>query len=433
MSFVVAIDGPAGTGKGTITERLSKKLNLVNIDTGATYRCVTLAMLNKNVNLEEIEKVKEILDSIRIELKNDRDGIQTVILNGEVVTEKIRSKEVTKLVSQVSSIKEVRLAMADLQRKMAEGKQVIMEGRDIGTYVFPNADVKIYLDADVEERAKRRFKQNQEKGIDMSYSEILENIKRRDENDKNKEIGALKVAHDATVIDTTKMSIDEVVNAVEKIIVKKQKEIKLNDRIYSIRPETKWKIFVRKITKGFLGGLYRLAYRVKITGSVPENGAYIICANHINYLDAAAVVLLNKRKVNFVAKEDLFIHRILNWLAHVFDIIPIKRNMQDMEAMKRCIRVLKSGEILGIFPEGTRKGLEKTGKAKNGAAYMAIKTGVPIIPCGIHGTFKPFSKVYINYGEPIDLSSYKNQDKDKIDEATKIVMDNIIMLTKIEN
>ena len=432
MSFVVAIDGPAGTGKGTVTEKLSKKLDLVNIDTGATYRCVTLAMLKQNINLEDIEKIKEILTKIQIELKSD-NGKQIVLLNGEDVTEEIRSKEVTKMVSQVSSIKEVRLAMAGLQRKMAEGKAVIMEGRDIGTYVFPSADVKIYLDADVEERAKRRYNQNQEKGIDMTYEEILENIKKIDDNDKHKEIGALKVADDAIVIDTTKMSINEVVKEIEKIIRKKQKELKLLEKIYSVRPETKWKKFVRKLIKGFLSGLYHIVFRVKITGNVPETGSYILCANHINYLDAAAVVLLNKRKVYFVAKEDLFRFKILNWLAHLFDIIPIKRNMHDMEAMKRCLKIVKSGELLGIFPEGTRKGLAKNGKAKNGAAYMAIKTGTPVIPVGIHGTFKPFSKVYINYGEPIDLSSYRGADKEKQDEATKLIMDNIVMLTKKEN
>jgi len=432
MSFIVAIDGPSGTGKGTVTEILAKKLNLENIDTGATYRCVALAMLNNNVGIEDLEKIKEILETIRIEIRNDKNG-QTVILNGEVVTEKIRSKEVTSLVSPVSSIKEVREVMTALQRKMAEGKQAIIEGRDIGTCLFPNADIKIYLDADCEERAKRRFKQNQEKGIDMSYSEILESIKKRDENDKNRAIAPLKVANNAIVIDTTHMTVDEVVDKIEKMIIKKQKEIKLTNKIYSIRPETKWKLFVRKIVKRFLAGLYRLFYRVKITGNIPETGAYIICANHINYLDAAAVVLLNKRKINFVGKEDLFSNSILNWLGHLFDAIPIKRDMQDIEAMKRCLKVLKSGELLGIFPEGTRNGLEKNGKAKNGAAYMAIKSGVKIIPCGIHGSFKPFSEVYINYGEPIDLSSYKNQDKDKIDEATKIVMDKIVMLTKIES
>ena len=196
MSFIVAIDGPAGTGKGTVTKILSKKFNLVNIDTGATYRCVTLDMLNKGIKLEELDKIKELLEKIDIDLKVE-NGEQKVFLNGEDVTTKIRSKEVTELVSQVSSIKEVRLKMVELQRKMAEGKDVIMEGRDIGTYVFPAADVKIYLDADLEERAKRRFKQYREKGINMSYVDIVENIKKRDENDKSKEIGALKVAHDA--------------------------------------------------------------------------------------------------------------------------------------------------------------------------------------------------------------------------------------------
>ena len=169
---------------------------------------------------------------------------------------------------------------------------------------------------------------------------------------------------------------------------------------------------------------------MKITGQVPDEGAYVLCCNHINYLDAAAIVLFNKRKVNFVAKEDLFQHGILMWLGHLFDVIPIKRDMQDIDAMKRCLKVLKNGELLGIFPEGTRKGMEKNLKAKNGAAFMAMKAKVKVIPIGIHGTFKPFSKVYMNYGEPIDLSGYT---KDNLDEATENIMDTIVMLTKKED
>ena len=429
MSFIVAIDGPAGTGKGTVTEILAKKMNLVNIDTGATYRCVTLAMLNENIKLEELDKIKELLKNINIELKNE-NGKQFVFLNGEDVTEKIRSKEVSGFVSQVSSIKEVRLSMVDLQRKMAEGKDVIMEGRDIGTYVFPAADVKIYLDADLEERAKRRFKQNKEKGINMTYVEVLENIKKRDENDKAKEIGALKVAHDAEVIDTTDKSIKQVVREITEIIKKKKRDIRLQAKIYKIRKDNAWKRFVRRIVKFVLSSLYRIAYRIKINGQVPEEGAYILCCNHINYLDAAALVLFNKRKLNFVAKEDLFTHGILMWLGHLFDVIPIKRDMQDIEAMKRCLKVLKNGELLGIFPEGTRKGMEKNLKAKNGAAYMAIKSKAKVIPVGIHGSFKPFTKVYVNYGQPLDLSGYT---KENLDEVTKLIMDNIIMLTKKED
>lgn len=217
MAFVVGIDGPAGSGKGTVTKRVANKLGLINIDTGITYRCVALQVLNENVELENTEKIIEIAKSIQIDIDNTPDG-DIVYLYGKDVTKEIRSKEVTKIVSPVSSIKEVRFLMVDMQRKLAEGKNVIMEGRDICTYVFPNADVKIYLDASVEERAKRRFKENQEKNIDMTYEEVYENIRKRDENDKAKEIGALKVAEDSIVVDTTSLTIDEVVEKIIEII-----------------------------------------------------------------------------------------------------------------------------------------------------------------------------------------------------------------------
>lgn len=429
MSFIVAIDGPAGTGKGTVTKILAKKLKLLNIDTGATYRCVALAMLRNDIKLEEIDKIKDLLEKIKIELKIE-NGEQNVYLDGEKVTEEIRSKEVSDFVSQVSSIKEVRMKMVDFQRKMAEGKDVIMEGRDIGTYVFPAADVKIYLEADLDERAGRRYLQNREKGIQTTYMEVFENVKMRDENDMSKEIGALKLAKDAEVIDSTEKSIYQVVREITEIIKTKKIEQKLQKRIYKIRKENTWKKIVRKVVKVILRTLYRLAFRVRISGKVPNDGAYVICCNHINYLDAAAIVLFNERKVNFVAKEDLFTHGILMWLGHLFDAIPIKRDMQDIEAMKRCLKVLKNGELLGIFPEGTRHGMDKNMKAKNGAAFMALKSKTKVIPVGIHGTFKPFSKVYINYGEPIDISGYT---KENLDEATDKIMKEIVMLTKKED
>ena len=218
MSFIVAIDGPAGTGKGTIAKLISNRLKLINIDTGAMYRCVALQMLKENIKLDEEEKIKQLLKNINIDLKDD--GI--VYLNGIDVTEKIRSKEVSNIVSQVSSIKIIRTCMVEMQRKLGKEKDIVMEGRDIGTVVFPNADVKIYLDADVHERAKRRFLQNKEKNINMSYEEILEKIKKRDENDKNKEIGALKVAKDAVIIDSTNSAIEEVYEKIEEIIKRKR-------------------------------------------------------------------------------------------------------------------------------------------------------------------------------------------------------------------
>ena len=222
--MIVAIDGPAGSGKGTVTKEIAKRMGLINLDTGATYRCVALASLKHGIKLEEEDKIVSLIDDLDIEFKYDKDDFIRVFLNGEEVTNEIRSFEVNKIVSPISSIVRVRLKMVDLQRKMAEGKDVIMEGRDIGTYVFPKADVKIYLDADVEERAKRRFKENQEKGIDVSFEDVLENIKKRDENDKHKEIGSLKIAEDAVIVDSTKLSIEEMADAVEKIILEKTGE-----------------------------------------------------------------------------------------------------------------------------------------------------------------------------------------------------------------
>ena len=217
MSFVVAIDGPAGSGKGTVTKLVGKKEGLINIDTGAMYRCVTLNMIKEKVGLEDTEKIREILEKIKIEFKTENEE-DKVYLNEEEVTKQIREKDVNALVSQVSHLVEVRENITKLSRKVAEGKKVIMEGRDIGTNVFPNAEIKIYLDATPEERANRRMKQNEEKGISATYEEVLENVKMRDYNDMHKKFGALKRADDAIVVDSSNLTIDEVVEKIKDII-----------------------------------------------------------------------------------------------------------------------------------------------------------------------------------------------------------------------
>ncbi len=210
--MIIAIDGPAGSGKGSVCKILSSKLDLINIDTGAMYRCVALKALENNLTIDDKDKIIDISSKINIDLKEDG----TILLDGVDVTKKIREKEVTMIVSPISSIVEVRKNMVDLQRKIAKGKNVIMEGRDITTVVFPDADYKFYLDASLEERAKRRFIQNQEQNIEMSYEEILDNIKKRDYNDMHKEVGALKRIDSQIYIDSTNMTIDEVVKKIEE-------------------------------------------------------------------------------------------------------------------------------------------------------------------------------------------------------------------------
>ena len=216
--MVIAIDGPAGSGKGTITKIVADKLNLVYIDTGATYRCVALASLRDNIKLEETDKIINLAKTLDIDF--DING--HTYLNGEDVSDLIRSTEVTNIVSPVSSIPEVREIMVDLQRKMANNKNVIMEGRDITTVVFPDAKYKFYLDADVMERAKRRFKQNKEMGIESNLDDIIDSIKKRDYNDMHKPVGALKRTTDQIYIDTTHLTIDEVVEEIIKSITERK-------------------------------------------------------------------------------------------------------------------------------------------------------------------------------------------------------------------
>ena len=217
MNKIIAIDGPAGSGKGTITKIIAEKLHLIYIDTGATYRSIALATLKNNIKLEEKDKIVELAKSLKIEF--DEEG--KTYLNGEEVSSDIRSVEVTNIVSPISSIPEIREIMVDLQRKMAQGKDVIMEGRDITTVVFPDTKYKFYLDADINERAKRRYLQNKEMNIESNLEEIIESMKERDYNDMHKPIGALKRTDDQIYIDSTNMTIDEVVN----IIISHIKEI----------------------------------------------------------------------------------------------------------------------------------------------------------------------------------------------------------------
>ena len=218
-NYVIAIDGEAGTGKSGLAKSIAEKYNLVYMDTGAMYRCVTLNMIWNNISLDDEEKISKLLDNIKIDMEKE-EGEDKFFLNGVEVTKQIREKQVNDLVSQVSHIPIVRERMVELQRKLAKGKRVDLEGRDIGTNVFPNAQVKIYLTASAPERARRRYEQNKKKGIDIPYDEILKNVLFRDNNDKTSSVAPLKKADDAFELDTTNYSIEEV----EDIVVSKIRE-----------------------------------------------------------------------------------------------------------------------------------------------------------------------------------------------------------------
>lgn len=212
-NITVAIDGPAGAGKSTIAKKIANKLGLVYIDTGAMYRAVTYLFLVANVNIDDMSSMENLLNKINIEFKNNK-----IILNSEDITEAIRTPKVSNNVSKISSIEIVREKLVDMQKNMALNENIIMDGRDIGTNVLKNANVKIYLTASVEERAKRRFIELSKKGFNVNINEIQNEIITRDTNDSNRKLNPLKKAEDAQVIDTTNKSIDEVVNDIVEII-----------------------------------------------------------------------------------------------------------------------------------------------------------------------------------------------------------------------
>lgn len=225
--MIVAVDGPAGSGKGTVTKLISERLGLVNIDTGAMYRCVALECLNKGIGVNDTKKIEEILKKIDIKLRKE-DGIQKVYLNDVEVTEEIRTTRINENVAKYSAVKQIREKITPLQQAMGINNDIIMEGRDIGTVVFPDADVKIYLDCSVEERANRRYKQNLEKGIECTYEEVLEGIKQRHILETTREVAPFVKANDAVTIDSTNMTIEEVVDKIEEII--KESEAWRNER-----------------------------------------------------------------------------------------------------------------------------------------------------------------------------------------------------------
>ncbi|OEJ13207.1 cytidylate kinase [Brachyspira hampsonii] len=211
---IITLDGPSGAGKSTIAKLLAKKLSFKYLDTGAMYRAVTLYMINHNININNNSEVISALNNLSINF----DNAGRIYLDNEDVTEAIRSMEVVNLVSKVSSISIVRQNMVSLQRKIAEGGNYVVDGRDIGSVVFPDSKYKFYMDASLDERAKRRYNEELSKGKNISYEDIRESIRKRDEFDSNREDSPLVVPKNANIIDTTSMTIDEVVEKIANVI-----------------------------------------------------------------------------------------------------------------------------------------------------------------------------------------------------------------------
>ena len=214
-NLIVAIDGPAGSGKSTIAKLLAKKYDLTYIDTGAMYRMITLYLLENNIDINDLKEVERVLNTVNLDMQGDKFYLDNVD-----VSTKIREKRINDNVSKVASIKIVRSNLVDLQRKISNNKDVILDGRDVGTVIFPNAQVKIFLIASPEERARRRYNEFLEKKTEITYDEVLKSIKERDHIDSTRDESPFVKADGAIELDSTNLTIEDVINFISKEIEK---------------------------------------------------------------------------------------------------------------------------------------------------------------------------------------------------------------------
>lgn len=412
MSINVALDGPSGAGKSTIAKMAAARLGFVYVDTGAMYRTIAYYVIGKGISPDDSEAVKAALPEINIELKNE--GTQQVFLNGENVSDLIRTPEISMGASKVSAVPEVRAFLLGLQKDIAAKNDIIMDGRDIGTVVLPDAQVKIFLTASAEERANRRFKELQEKGDPSTYEEVLADINQRDYNDTHRDIAPLKQAEDAVLVDSSALTLEETAEEIVKVITEKtgkKKERRVRE-LMPVRPITKThrlthiKMFLYTFLRFIVLGLYHLFYDISFEGTenVPKDGGNVFASNHRSYQDPVFIALHTRVPISYMAKEELFKHNIFfTGLIKFFGAFPVSRGKGDTAVIDTSIEKLEKGRNLVIFPEGTRSKDGKVGPGKTGVALVAAVAQTNIVPVGIvfEGKLAFRKKVTVRYGKPL--------------------------------
>ena len=442
----IAIDGPAGAGKSTIAKAVAKDLGIIYLDTGAMYRATAYLALQKGIDPKDEQKVSEMLEDLKMDVVY-KDGDQRIIVNGIDATPYLREHYMSKAASDISALPCVRYKMVDLQRDFASKNDVVLDGRDIGTFVLPNANCKFFLTASPEERAQRRMKDLEEKGEKVDYQTLLNDIIQRDYNDSHREVAPLKQADDADFVDTTQMSVEDVVAHVKEVVHIKTKNANPTEqnaeKPSTIIPSSKMdkKTLARiktyyKPEKSFafyrflrviLRPIQMLVWPTKVIGA--ENakkvkGALFTC-NHYSKMDSMIpYFVLFKKEAHALAKYELFTNPVAGWFLHKMGAIPVRRGEADIESVKQVLRVLKDGKQLLIFPEGTRnkEGTQHMAEFKTGTARFAIKAKVPVVPMIYYQSPKAFRKNWLYVGEPFSLEEfYGARTIDENHAATEVI------------
>lgn len=389
----IAIDGPAGSGKSSLAKEIAKRLGVLYVDTGAMYRAITLKLLK-----EEESSYEDILKNTKISFEGDK-----IFLDGRDVSKEIRENEISNKTSEMSKKKIIRDYLVKMQREIARDKDVVMEGRDIGSVVLKDAEYKFFLTADVKTRAMRRYKQIDDDKV--SFDEILEDLKVRDYNDSHRENSPLIQTEDAILIDSTDLNAEE---TIEKII----SYIK------------RWCMFyfaVRRIVGFFMRHIYRL--EVHGRENIPQDSErLIICGNHKSNLDPVAISAIFERQIFWMAKKELFNNKFFGGFLTKLGAFPIDRQGNDLAAIKKSLKILKNEDVLGIFPEGTRVKEADYTRIKSGIALIAQKTNSRVLPVYIEGDYKPFRKTRIYFREPVKINKEIKYSPGELENISQDIM-----------
>ncbi len=392
----IALDGPGGAGKSSVAKAVAKKLGIFYVDTGAMYRTVGLYMKEHGIAPEDTASVVAALPDVSLSVSLV-DGKQILCLDGKEIGEEIRTPEISMYASRVSAIPEVRSFLLDTQRRLADEQSVIMDGRDIGTVIFPDAEVKIFLTASPEARAKRRYDELIAKGTAVTYEDVLKEMNERDRNDSSRAIAPLRPADDAVLLDTSNLDFEGSVSAVTEIIARKTMPAPRMSRFY-------------RLLHGCAGWLIRFLFRIKITGrkNVPKQGGYVVCSNHVSLIDVFALGASFPRQLRFLAKSELFRIPILAPVIRSLGAVSVDRAGSDVKAIKRSIEIVKDGALFSVFPQGHRYPKVNPAETpiKNGIGMIAHRAQAGIIPVCIkmkNQKYCLFRRTHVLIGKPISI------------------------------
>ena len=423
--MIITIDGPSGTGKSTIAKKLARRLGFAFFDTGAMYRSVAWLIQKQGISPSEPEKIIALLPEFSFEIRTEKNGSKHYLVNTVDVTDAIRLEPISSLASQVARIPEVRSALVEIQRRFGKSSNAVFEGRDMGTVVFPDADLKIYLTAAPEVRAERRYRELLEKFPDcaeiLNFDQILQDIIDRDCNDTTREISPLKQAPDAVLIDTSSLSVEQVISRITDL----QKKRGLHRFA-----KMKWSYrLVYTLARWF----FRVFFRLRVEGLEHfPSGAAIIAANHTSLYDPEVVSISCPEEVHFLAKESLFRIPILGKLIRILNSHPVSRGGSDAATFRLILQLLQEGKKVILFPEGRRSRDGKVQPLEKGLPFLVQKAKCSIIPTYVSGTFeawprgrrfpKLFGRISCSFGPPIEWEEFEGMEKKeamhKINERT---------------